>query len=391
MYKKISKPGSKIPKKSLKANVLVLCVDRDNDLGEKTGIEGPVMGRVENLEAAKALLVSDPGESDANCMFGAVKECEDLIKRGVSADVVTLTGDTSVGTISDEEIFRQLEIVLKEYKPEKIVFVSDGAEDEFIMPVVQSKVPIMSVKRIVVRQSVRLESDYYVITTFTKEILSDAKTRLVLLGIPAIILITFAIYGNIAWRFAIGLTGVYLMVKGLQLEGLLEAFAKDVRASIVGGRLSLFLFIISAIFTAVGLYLGYGVYILNASSDAIVSSLLFIEAGLVYFLVAAISFITAKLLLEKGTDRKPFRYLTFYALAFSVYIMSENAISYVTVPGDTLKLVLSMVASFMIIFVALVTERMAFSKAAPYIRQRAEVKNNPKAKRISKRPKIEVL
>jgi len=370
MYRKRSRRQGKSLNIS-ETEVLVLCVDRDNDLGEKTGIKGPVMGREDNLEAARALLVSDPGESDANCMFGAVKEYDELRKRGISASVATLTGDRKVGTVSDEKISDQLDMIIGEYNPKKVVFVSDGAEDELLMPVVQSKVPIMSVRRVIVRQSVKLESDYYVITTFMKELLSDAKTRIVLLGIPAIVLITFAVYGSIAWRFAIGLTGIYLIVKGFQLEGMFESFAKDVRAAIIGGRLSLFLFILAAIFTSVGLYFGYETYLLTPSADYIISSIRFIDAGLVYFLISAVSFITAKLLLEKGTDKKPFRYLTFYALSFSVYIMSQNAIAYVSATTTTVKLILSMVASFMILFVAIVTERMALSKNSREISERA--------------------
>lgn len=323
-------------------------------------------------------------------MFGAIKEYEDLKKRGIDASIATLTGDNDVGTVSDMVIEQQLERVIGEYNPEKVVFVSDGAEDEFLMPVVQSHVPIMSVKRIIVRQSVKLESDYYVMLTFFKELMSDARTKRILLGIPAIILVTYALYGNIAWRFTIGLTGAYLIIKGFQLEDFVEGFARDIRASLAGGKLSFFLFILAAIFASVGIYLGYGVYSLNASADLLMSSLAFAEAGLVYFLIAAISFITGKLLLERGEDRKPFRYLTFYALTFSVYIMFENAIAYVSAPTNTLRLILSMVASFMILFVALITEKIAFSGSAnPSEIQ--DQRTNRKQRVIHKRPVREVV
>jgi putative membrane protein len=391
MYKNRRTSEGKI--KKVAGGVLVLCIDRDNDLGEKTGIKGPVMGRSNNIDAAQKLLVADPGESDANSIFGAVREYDELLKRGITAYIATLTGDDDVGTVSDMVIERQLEKVIKEYNPDKVVFVSDGAEDEYLMPVVQSRVPIISIKRIVVRQSVKLESDYYVMLTFFKEVMSDARTKRILLGIPALILVTYAIYGNIAWRFTIGLTGLYLIIKGFQLEDMVEAFARDIKASLsTGGKLSFFLFILSALFASVGLYLGYGVYTVSASEDLIVSSMAFVEAGLVYFLIAAISFITAKLLMEKGTDRKPFRYLTFYALTFSVYILVENIIVYVTTPTNTLKLILSMVASFMIIFVAIITEKIAFSKAAEDTEVAAEGSPRKQKKRETpKKPVREVV
>ena len=46
--------------------ILVLCVDRDADLETKAGIQTPIVGRGENLDAAVALALKDPEEPDAN-------------------------------------------------------------------------------------------------------------------------------------------------------------------------------------------------------------------------------------------------------------------------------------------------------------------------------------
>ena len=58
--------------------VLVVCVDRDNDLGRKTTVQGPVIGRENNLKAASKLALADPSEADANCMFAAVRKFDEL-------------------------------------------------------------------------------------------------------------------------------------------------------------------------------------------------------------------------------------------------------------------------------------------------------------------------
>ena len=44
--------------------ILVLCVDRDDDIGVKTGIKGPLVGRDDNLAAATKLGLADPEDSD---------------------------------------------------------------------------------------------------------------------------------------------------------------------------------------------------------------------------------------------------------------------------------------------------------------------------------------
>ncbi|MBN2095536.1 MAG: DUF373 family protein [Candidatus Aenigmarchaeota archaeon] len=343
--------------------ILVLNIDRDNDLGEKTGISGPVIGKEENLEAAKKLAVADPGESDANCIFGAVKEYDELHRQGHKVVIATITGDRRVGTTSDMVLGEQLEEVIMNCKPSKVVFVSDGAEDEFIMPLVQSRVPILSVKRIIVRQSVKLESDYYVMLTFFKELLAEPRNKRVLLGLPALVLVTYAIYGSIAWRFTVGLTGVYLIIKGFQLEDMMEGFVRELKATLAQGRLSFFLYSLAAVFLMVGVFQGYNTYNnLLPGTDLLKSSVAFVDAGLEYYLFSVLSFLTAKLLIVGGRDRKIFKYLTYYALAFSTYIMFENAFAYITAQGNLMRLVISVIASFMILSVAFITERVAFSK-----------------------------
>ena len=64
---------------------LVLCVDRDDDLGTKAGINGPVIGREENLKATIALGLADPEESDTNTILSGLQLYDDLVKRGMEA------------------------------------------------------------------------------------------------------------------------------------------------------------------------------------------------------------------------------------------------------------------------------------------------------------------
>ena len=60
------------------ARTLVLTVDRDNDLGIKTAIRGPVVGRRQVLTAALKLGIADPEESDTNAILGALSQHDNL-------------------------------------------------------------------------------------------------------------------------------------------------------------------------------------------------------------------------------------------------------------------------------------------------------------------------
>ena len=80
--------------------ILVLCVDRDDDIGQKTGVTGPVIGREACLDTASRLALADPQESDANAIYQAVRMLDEL-KKNHQAEVAILTGHQNVGLQSE--------------------------------------------------------------------------------------------------------------------------------------------------------------------------------------------------------------------------------------------------------------------------------------------------
>jgi len=152
---------------------LVLCVDRDDDLGTKAGMNGPVIGREENLKASVALGLADPEEVDTNTILAGLQIYDDLMKRGMDAEIATIAGDTHVGFQSDLILTNQLENVLEVVKPDRAILVSDGAEDEAVYPVISSRVKVDFVKRVYVKQSRSIEGTYYMII----KTLQDEKIR----------------------------------------------------------------------------------------------------------------------------------------------------------------------------------------------------------------------
>ena len=148
---------------------LILTVDRDDDLGRKAKVRGPVTGREACLNAGESLALADPEDSDANAIFAAVSTYDHLKKDGKDVSIAILTGNENVGMKSDEIITKQFEKVIKELHPEDIIFVSDGSEDEFIIPIITSRRPIKHLKRVIVRQSKSIESTYYIIIKALKD------------------------------------------------------------------------------------------------------------------------------------------------------------------------------------------------------------------------------
>jgi len=171
------------------SKLLVICVDRDDDIGKKAGIKSPVVGRDACLEAAQRLALEDPEDDDSNAIFGAVKTYEDLISKGYTAEVVTVAGDQNRGVQADEKVVAEIKSVLKTFSANGAVIVSDGDDDEMVIPVIQNVIPVVSVQRVVMQVSKTIEHSYAVFGKFLKMVMYDPKYSKFFLGVPGILLL----------------------------------------------------------------------------------------------------------------------------------------------------------------------------------------------------------
>ena len=169
--------------------LLVICVDRDNDVGEKAGIVTPVIGRDACIEAAQRLALEDPEDADSNSIFAAIKTYEDLISKGYQAEVITVAGVASRGVQADEKILEETKKVLEKFSANGAVIVSDGEDDESVVPVIQNVLPVISVQRVVMKVSRSVEYSYAVFGKYLKMIAYDTKYSKFFLGVPGILLL----------------------------------------------------------------------------------------------------------------------------------------------------------------------------------------------------------
>jgi len=198
---------------------VVICIDRDNDLGEKAKVITPVVGRGANIAAAVSLATVDPEDSDTNTIFGGIRILDELRSLGVDAEIVSFAGDKNVGTISDKKIADQLDEFLENQKVESAIFVSDGAEDEMLLPIVQSRVKVDSVQRIIVMQSENLESTYYMIKHFLKDP-KFLQTFFVPIGLALIIYALAMATNNPQWAIicTFFVVGFYMILRAYSLN-----------------------------------------------------------------------------------------------------------------------------------------------------------------------------
>jgi len=169
--------------------LIVICVDRDNDIGEKTGITTPIIGRNSCIDAAQRLALEDPEDADSNSIFYAIKTYEDLVSKGYQTEVITVAGVKDRGVQADEKIAKEIKKVLEVFSANGAVIVSDGEDDESVIPIIQNVVPVVSVQRVVMKVSRSVEYSYAVFGKYLKMIAYDSKYSKFFLGGPGILLL----------------------------------------------------------------------------------------------------------------------------------------------------------------------------------------------------------
>jgi len=273
---------------------LVLTVDRDNDLGNKTSIRGPVIGRRQVLTAALKLGIADPEESDTNAILGALRQ-HDTLKEANSEDdeveVAILTGDEKVGMRSDRAIAAQLEEVVAAFQPDEAILVTDGAEDESVLPIIQSQVRVNHVERIIVKQSIGIEGTYYYIV----KALEDPKWRakiMIPFGLVLAIVGLGIMLPNSIGGFVIGALplaiGLYIFSKGAGIESTVNKVIQEMRENADAAMLSTLLWfstLFSAIFAVAEGWRQYSEGITQATTNSVLW-LEVIHASLAWIIVA---------------------------------------------------------------------------------------------------------
>jgi len=227
-----------MPDSAKAERILVLCVDRDDDLGMKAGINTPVLGRKENVNAAASLALRDPEEADANAMFEAVRIYDNLEKSGKGKEeheVATIAGSDLEGVEADRQLVSELTEVLKAFPATDVILVTDGYTDEMVLPLIESRVPVTSVRRIVIQHSKSIEETAALFTRYMKVLVENPRYSRMLLGLPGLLLVVLGALSFIedGLKYAIPALGViigaFLVLRGFRLDKTFHNFTKWVR------------------------------------------------------------------------------------------------------------------------------------------------------------------
>ncbi|NLF87703.1 DUF373 family protein [Candidatus Bathyarchaeota archaeon] len=252
--------------------ILVLCVDRDGDLEDKAAIKTPLLGRQANLDGAVALALSDPEEPDANAMFEAIRLYDRLSSEKQPDEifeVATISGTDLGGVSADRKLVSELNYLQETFSPTEVILVSDGFSDEAVLPLVESRVPVSSVRRIVIKHSESIEETAAVFTKYVRLLVDNPRYARIALGMPGILVLILGILWGVNAFYPIAIywfgivivivIGGFLLLKGFGADRATKNFynwAKNYQPPSLPIQISNYTIIAGILCIAVSVYLG---------------------------------------------------------------------------------------------------------------------------------------
>ena len=317
---------------------LVICIDRSGAISRATNVPMPVAG----WEAVRSLVtdagLSDPEGASVNCLLESLRVARDLRDEREEAVVAVVSGESDTVIGADRSIAAQLDDLVDRYDPRAAIIVVDSAEDEQVLPIVESRIPVDSVDRVVVRQARDIESTYYLL----KQFLADEQLRstiLVPFGVALLLLpaLFYWFSAGTALAGVAGLLGATLLYKGLAIDRFVAGMPERIREALYAGQVSVVTYVVAGGLALVGGFFGVlSASDLGAGAPRIVEVMEFIYAAVPWFAVAGVTAAVGRLLDELIRDegiRTPYLNLPFVIVAvafvvrgFAGYFLAQEAI-----------------------------------------------------------------
>jgi len=317
---------------------LVICIDRSGAIGRATNVPMPVAG----WEAVRSLVtdagLSDPEDASVNCLLESLRVARDLRDEREESVVAVVSAESDSAVGADRSLAAQLDDLVDRYDPRAAIVVVDSAEDERVLPIVESRMPVDSVDRVVVRQARDIESTYYLL----KQFLADEQLRstiLVPFGVALLLLpaLFYWFSAGAAIAGVAGLLGAALLYKGLAIDRVVAGAPERIREALYAGQVSVVTYVVAAGLALVGGFFGVlSATDLAPAEPAIVQAVEFAFAAVPWVAVAGVTAAVGRLLDELIRDegiRTQYLNLPFVIVAvglvvrgFAGYFLAQEAI-----------------------------------------------------------------
>jgi putative membrane protein len=235
---------------------LVVCLYR----GPELDADVPVVGEDAIEDLVTTVGIEDPEDPRVNCLLEGLRVARDIDEETVVA-VLSGSGDT---VTYNRTVANQADELVAKYSPDSAVVVVDSTEDERLVPIIESRVSVDAIDRVVVRQARDIESTYYLL----KQFLADEELRktvliplgLTLLAFPVLLAALNSVTVSVGAITTV--VGLFILYKGLNIDSLLSALSASIREALYAGKVSLVTYVVAGGLALVGVFVG----VLGASS-----------------------------------------------------------------------------------------------------------------------------
>ena len=312
-------------------STLVVCVDRDDDIGTKTGVSTPIAGWEVVRSLVTEIGLADPEDASVNCLLETLRVARDLRADDEDATVAIISGAAETMVGRDRAVADQMDDLIAEYDPASAVVVIEGAQDERLVPIIESRVQVDAVDRVVVRQARDIESTYYLL----KQFLADEELRQTVLVPVGVAMLAFPIllmaFGPATAVASItAVIGLFVLYKGLGVDDYVADLPAQTKDALYSGRVSIVTYVVAAGLTLIGVFAG-ALWISDPSAPTqgvVLPAMAFAYASVPWLAAAALAASTGRLLdevIRNDRVRNSYLNLPFGVLAVGLVVRGFSA------------------------------------------------------------------
>jgi putative membrane protein len=146
-----------------------------------------------------------------------------------------------------------------------VILVTDGYSDQAVLPVVQSRVPVSSVRRIVVKHSESIEESAALLWKYLRTVVENPRYSRIALGLPGLLILILAVFWIVGFvryyviAFVLVLS-VFMLIKGFGIDRVAKGFYKWIKEYSpppLRVQISSFSAIAGVLCVVLGVYLGW--------------------------------------------------------------------------------------------------------------------------------------
>lgn len=208
------------------AKTAIIYIDIDDDLSS-AGISSPVIGEDSVKKAIERASEVFADDSDFNSMVVAYNIYKKLKKENNDVEIVFIAGSNKGGLEAQRRLSEELEEVIKKVNPEDAIIVYDSPEDGKALPILQSRLKISGIERVIVEQHRGVEETYILLGKYIRKVLNEPRYARLFLGVPGLILFItsfLAIFGLSAYVIPaiLLIIGIAMIFRGFNIDEMIE-------------------------------------------------------------------------------------------------------------------------------------------------------------------------